>query len=155
MAYEFYDILGVAKTASDEEIKRAYRKKAMECHPDRHQGDREKEAMFKRVNEAYSTLSDTNKRARYDQRGTADDANSGMGGGFGGGVEVDLSEIFESFFGGGGGGGRRQQARAERGEDVAAEVPISFTEGILGTKQTISYRRSTLCSECHGTGAKV
>lgn len=99
MAYEFYDILDVQRDVSPEELKRAYRKKAMEVHPDRHGGDKEKEILFKEVNEAYATLSDPGKRAQYDRFGTTD-----MGGGFGGGqggfhTDMDFSDIFESFFG--------------------------------------------------------
>lgn len=101
MAYEFYSILEVSREVSAEELKRAYRKKAMEVHPDRHGGDKEKETLFKEVNEAYATLSDPQKRAHYDRFGTTD-----MGGGFGGGqggfhTDMDFSDIFESFFGGG------------------------------------------------------
>lgn len=115
MAYEFYTILEISREASAEEIKKAYRKKAMEVHPDRHGGDKEKELLFKEVNEAYATLSDPQKRAHYDRHGTSD-----MGGGFGGGqggfhTDMDFSDIFESFFGGGfqGGGARRRSGGVE------------------------------------------
>lgn len=111
MAYEFYDILEVPRDVSPEDLKRAYRKKAMEVHPDRHGGDKEKELLFKEVNEAYATLSDPQKRAHYDRHGTSD-----MGGGFGGfHTDMDFSDIFESFFGGGfqGGGARRRSGGVE------------------------------------------
>jgi len=115
MAYEFYDILGVSRDVSAEELKRAYRKKAMEVHPDRHGGSKEKETLFKEVNEAYATLSDPQKRAHYDRFGSSD-----MGGGFGGQggfhTDMDFSDIFESFFGGGfqqGGGARRRAGGVE------------------------------------------
>ncbi|HRI36721.1 MAG TPA: DnaJ domain-containing protein [bacterium] len=96
MSYEYYEILEIDRGADDATIKRAYRKKAMECHPDRHGGDKEKEAMFKRVNEAYATLSDADKRRKYDRTGTPQsDASGGFdASGF------DFSDIFESFFSG-------------------------------------------------------
>lgn len=99
MSHEFYDILGVAREASADEIKKAYRKKAMELHPDRHGGDKAKEAEFKKLNEAYSTLSDPTKKSNYDRFGTAEGMGGGFGGGFQGGFDVDLGDIFSSFFG--------------------------------------------------------
>lgn len=109
MAYEFYSILEVSREASAEEIKKAYRKKAMEVHPDRHGGDKEKELLFKEVNEAYATLSDPQKKAHYDRFGTSDMGNGGFQGGFH--TDMDFSDIFESFFGGGfGNGGTRRKA---------------------------------------------
>ena len=156
MAYEYYSTLGIDRNASPDDIKKAYRKKAMECHPDRHQGDRDQEALFKKVNEAYATLSDPQKKSRYDQRGTADDGQGGFGGfqGFGGMDGVDLSDIFESFFGGGGGGQRRGAQREQRGEDLTIETTITFAEMVEGVRQTVSYRRHSPCSTCHGTGAE-
>lgn len=155
MAYEFYSILEVAREASADEIKKAYRKKAMEYHPDRHGGDKEKEKLFKEVNEAYSTLSDAQKKAHYDRFGSVD-----MGGGFGGGqggfhTNMDFSDIFESFFGGGfqGGGARRRSSGVE-GEDIEIRVKLDFAEAMSGLKKTISYTRKVVCSECIGTGAK-
>ncbi len=97
MAYEYYEVLGISRTASDEEIKKAYRKRAMECHPDRHGGDTEKEREFKQINEAYATLSDPAKRRRYDRHGTPPDAASAGAGGFH--ADFDFSDIFDSFFG--------------------------------------------------------
>lgn len=154
MAYEFYALLEVSRDAGTDELKRAYRKKAMEYHPDRHGGDKEKEKLFKEINEAYATLSDPQKRAHYDRFGTTD-----MGGGFGGGGgfqgNVDFSDIFESFFGGGfqGGGARRRSSGIE-GEDIEVRVKLDFAEALSGTKKTVSYSRKTACSECTGTGAK-
>ncbi len=151
MAYEFYDILGVDKNATSEELKKAYRKKAMELHPDRHGGDKEKELLFKEVNEAYATLSDPGKKAQYDRFGTSD-----AGGGFGQGgfhTDMDFSDIFESFFGGGGGGARRRSSGIE-GEDIEVRVKLDFSESFSGTKKTISYTRKVVCTECSGSGAK-
>ncbi|NDK19534.1 J domain-containing protein [Candidatus Gracilibacteria bacterium] len=155
MAYEFYEILEVSRDVSAEELKRAYRKKAMEVHPDRHGGDKEKETLFKEVNEAYATLSDPQKRAHYDRFGTTD-----MGGGFGGGqggfhTDMDFSDIFESFFGGGfqGGGARRRTSGVE-GEDIEIRVKLDFSEALSGLKKTVSYSRKVVCTECSGTGAK-
>ncbi len=99
--FEYYSILEVERTASADEIKKAYRKKAMELHPDRHGGDKEKETAFKKLNEAYSVLSDTDKKSHYDRFGTMDNHGAGGFGGFGGGFDVDFGDIFSSFFGGG------------------------------------------------------
>lgn len=154
MAYEFYEILEVEHTVSAEELKRAYRKKAMECHPDRHGWDKEKEKLFKQVNEAYATLSDPQKRAHYDRFGTAD-----MGGWFGGAggfhMDMDFSDIFESFFGWGfHGNGTRRKAGSVEWEDIEVRVKLTFAEALSGTKKTISYSRKVVCQECNGTGAK-
>lgn len=150
MAYEFYDILGVSRDVSAEELKRAYRKKAMELHPDRHGGDKEKEKLFKEVNEAYATLSDPQKRAHYDRFGSSD-----MGGGQGGfHMDMDFSDIFESFFGGGFQQGPRRKAGGVEGEDIEIRVKLSFAEALSGLKKTVSYSRKVVCHECGGTGAK-
>ena len=103
MADDYYKLLGVEKSASAEEIKKAYRKQAMKYHPDRNQGDKKAEEMFKKVSNAYEVLSDPQKRATYDQYGAAAFENGGMGG-MGGGGFRDASDIFREFFGGGGGG---------------------------------------------------
>lgn len=152
MAFEFYDILGVSRDASADDLKRAYRKKAMECHPDRHAGDKDKEAEFKRVNEAYSTLSEPTQRAYYDRHGTID-PQAGQGGGFSGGFD-DLGDLFESFFNGGMGGSRRRRdPSAVAGEDVEISMSVTFEEAYAGVRKTVSYARRTACSACGGTGA--
>lgn len=161
---DYYEVLGVSKNASEDEIKKAYRKKAKEFHPDLHPGDAEAEAKFKEANEAYEVLSDSQKKARYDQFGHAGvDPNYGAGGsgayggGFGGGFDFgDLGDIFGSFFGGGFGGGRQSNPNApRRGEDVQARVTVSFEEAAKGCKRTVDINRVDTCSECHGTGAKA
>ena len=159
---DYYEVLGVSKSASDDEIKKAYRKMAKQYHPDLHPGDKEAEAKFKEVGEAYEVLSDAQKKSRYDQFGHAGvDPNFGAGGGGwgGGGVNVDfgdIGDIFSSFFGGGfGGGGRRQNPNAPRqGGDATVHVFISFEDAAKGCKQKVSVQRITHCEECGGSGAK-
>ena len=153
---DYYEVLGVGKGASDDEIKKAYRQAAKKYHPDLHPGDKEAEEKFKEVNEAYEVLSDSEKKARYDQFGHAGvDPNYGAGAGggspFGGGIDID--DIFSSFFGGFGG---RRQGRAnapQRGSDVEASVTITFAEAAKGCKKSITYNNVSTCDECHGTGA--
>lgn len=164
---DYYEVLGVSKGASEDEIKKAYRKKAKEYHPDLHPGDAEAEAKFKEANEAYEVLSDSQKKARYDQFGHAGvDPNYGAGGGggfgggfggFGGGMDFDLGDLFGSFFGGGfGGGGRQSNPNGpRRGEDVQTRVTVSFEEAAKGCKRTVDINRVDSCPECHGSGAKA
>ena len=155
MAFEFYDLLGVPRDASADDLKRAYRKKAMELHPDRHAGDKAKEAEFKRVNEAYSVLSEPTKRAYYDRHGTVE-PQGGMGGGAGFDGFSDLGDIFESFFGGGfSGGPRRRNRDAVEGEDIEIAVDISFEEAYAGVRKTERFPRRGACADCGGTGAKA
>ena len=157
---DFYEVLGVSKGASDDDIKKAYRKMAKQYHPDLHPGDKEAEAKFKEVNEAYEILSDKDKRSRYDQFGHAGvDPNFGAGGfgGFGGGYnmgDIDLGDLFGSFFGGGfGGGGQRANPNApRRGETLRASVTISFEEAAFGCEKEIMLTRSESCDTCHGSG---
>ncbi|MBR6531153.1 MAG: molecular chaperone DnaJ [Clostridia bacterium] len=163
---DYYEVLGVEKSASADEIKKAYRKKAKQYHPDLNPGDKEAEAKFKEANEAYEVLSDDQKKARYDQFGHAGvdpnygaGAGGGFGGGFGGfGDDIDLGDIFSSFFGGGGGfggGGRRANPNApRRGEDLQSTVTISFEEAAKGCKRKVDVNRVDVCSECNGTGAQ-
>lgn len=149
MAYEYYDTLGIPRDADEDAIKKAYRKKAMEHHPDRHGGDKDKEKAFKEINEAYATLSDSDKRARYDRTGTSQD--SGPGGfdtsGF------DFSDIFESFFSGG--FGRGGSTRRARGGDRETIAEISFAESVAGVRKTVTYGRTVKCHHCHGSGAET
>ncbi len=152
---DFYEVLGVQKGASDDEIKKAFRKVAKDNHPDLHPGDKEAEARFKEANEAYEVLSDKEKRARYDQFGHAGvDPSYGAGGYPGGGFDVDfgdLGDIFSSFFGG---GGRRSNPNApRRGSDVSSSVFISFEEAARGCKKQVEVNVVEPCAACHGTGA--
>lgn len=157
---DFYEVLGIQKGASEDEIKKAYRQMAKKYHPDLNPGDKEAEAHFKEVNEAYEVLSDPEKKARYDQYGHAGvDPNFGAGGGaYGADVDFgDLGDIFSSFFGGGGGfgGGRRADPNApRRGSDAAASVMLSFEEAAKGCKKKVSVQRICTCPDCNGTGAK-
>ncbi len=156
---DYYEVLGVDKNASAEEIKKAYRKSAMKYHPDRNPGDKEAEEKFKELGEAYEVLSDAEKKSRYDQFGFAGvDPNygAGQGGAYGGfGDFGDLGDIFGSFFGGGfGGGGRRSNANApRRGENVGARLELSFEEAAFGTEKEVSVQRIENCSVCNGSGS--
>ena len=158
---DYYEVLGVAKNASDEELKKAYRKLAKQYHPDRNPGDAEAEAKFKEANEAYEILSNPDKRSRYDQFGHAGvDPNYGGGGGFGGFDmgDMDLGDIFGSFFGGGFGGfggGSQQRANApQKGESLRASITISFEEAAFGCEKEIDLTRTESCDDCQGTGCQ-
>lgn len=156
---DYYEALGLTKGASDDEIKKAFRKKAKQYHPDIHPGDKEAEERFKEVNEAYSVLSDPQKKAKYDQFGHAafDPAAGGAGGGFGGfggfgGAGFDFGDIFDSFFGG---NTRSANPNAPRkGQDIEVNVTISFDEAASGVDKEISYYRTEKCDTCQGSGAK-
>ena len=157
---DYYEVLGVEKNASDSEIKRAYRKMAQKYHPDMNPGDKEAEAKFKEVNEANEVLSDPEKRARYDQFGFAgvDPNFNPNAGGFGGGFTGGFGDIFSDLFGGGfgdifGGGGSRR-AGPIQGQNVGAEVRITFEEAAFGCKKTITVSRVENCSVCGGSGCK-
>ena len=153
---DYYEVLGVSKGASDEELKKAYRKLAKKYHPDVNPGDKEAEGKFKEVNEAYSILSDQEKRARYDQFGHAGvDPNFGAGGGGFGGFDmgdIDLGDIFGSFFGGGFGGGSARRNGPQKGESLRASVTISFEEAAFGCEKELNLTRTEECEECHGSG---
>ncbi len=160
---DYYEVLGVPRTASDDEIKKAYRKLAKKYHPDMNPGDKEAEEKFKEVGEAYEVLSDADKKSRYDQFGHAGvDPNYGAGGGgFGGGGfgGVDLNDIFGDLFGGGfggfgGGTGRRQNPNApRRGADIRVSLVLSFMEAVHGCTKTVNVSRQDTCPECGGSGA--
>lgn len=155
---DYYEVLGVQKGASDDEIKKAYRACAKKYHPDLHPGDKECEEKFKEVNEAYEVLSDSDKKARYDQFGHAGvDPNYGAGAGGAGspfGQGIDIDDIFSSFFGGFGGRRSNNANAPMRGSDIETTVYISFEEAAKGCKQTINYSCVTTCDDCHGTGAQ-
>ena len=160
MNKDYYNILGVEKGASKEEIKKAFYKLAHKYHPDKKEGN---EAKFKQVNEAYQVLSDDVKRSKYDQYGSG--FESAQQGGFGGadfsggfqGANVDfdfgnLNDIFSDFFGGGMGGGRRE---TRRGRDISTEIQISFSDSIFGTDRKVLITKTSNCLMCHGSGAKT
>lgn len=159
---DYYEVLGVDKSADEQTLKKAYRKLAMKYHPDRNPGDKEAEEKFKEINEAYEVLSDSTKRQTYDQFGHAGmNGQGGFGGqGFGGqgfgGFEDIFGDMFGDIFGGGfGGGGRPRRRGPERGADMRQSIQITFEEAAFGKKTSIKVNRSEECSECHGSGAKA
>lgn len=155
---DYYEVLGVAKTASDDEIKKAYRKLAKQYHPDLNPGNKEAEAKFKEAGEAYAILSDKEKRAQYDQFGHAafDQTAGGYGGGYGGGgFGFDVSDIFESFFGGGFGGRSSGRGGPKRGADLKCSVELTFEEAAFGTEKEIALNKNVPCDTCEGTGSKT
>lgn len=157
---DYYEVLGVDKSASEDEIKKAYRKAAKQYHPDLHPGDKEAEEKFKEANEAYEVLSDAEKKAKYDRFGHAGvDPSYGAGqGGYGGfngqGFDFDLGDIFSNIFGGGfGGGGASNPNAPQRGSDTQTSVTISFEEAAKGCEREVESNRIEVCDECHGSGA--
>ncbi len=155
----YYETLGVVKTADEKTLKVAYRKLAMQYHPDRNQGDEESERKFKEIGEAYDTLKDPQKRAAYDRFGHAAFENGGMGngGGFGGfGGNGGFADIFEDIFGEMMGGGRqRRSGGRERGADLRFNMEVSLEEAFTGKTAQIRVPSSISCDECTGTGAKA
>ena len=153
---DYYEVLGVNKGASDDEIKKAFRKMSKKYHPDLHPDDKQAEASFKEVNEAYQVLSDSEKRQRYDQFGHAGvDGNAGFGGGGFGGFDMgDLGDIFGDFFGGGFGGGRARRNGPRRGSDLSEYITLTFMEAAFGCKKKINITKTERCDECGGSGAK-
>lgn len=158
---DYYELLGVTKSASQDEIKAAYRRQAIKYHPDKNPGDKNAESQFKSINEAYEVLSDANKRAAYDRFGH--DGVSGAAGaggpggfsGFGGDFgDVDLGDILGNIFGGGGGGGGRGRSRASRGEDIAVELDVTLREAYDGAKKPVNVARLQSCETCNGSGSK-
>ena len=161
---DYYEVLGVEKSASAEEIKKSYRKKAMKYHPDRNPGDKEAEEKFKELGEAYEVLSDENKRSRYDQFGFAGvDPNYGAGGaggyggsGFGGGFGGfgDFGDIFSEFFGGGGSArGAARENAPRRGENIMTSLELTFEEAAFGCEKEVATPRIENCSACSGSGS--
>ena len=158
---DYYDILGVQKGCSDEELKKAYRKLAKQYHPDLNPGDKSAEQKFKDVNEAYSVLSDADKRRKYDQfgKGAVDGSGGFGGGGYGGfGAEFDPMDIFNSFFGGGfggfGGSSSRRRNGPTKGADLKYGMTLEFMEAAFGCEKDITFSREDLCTSCKGSGAK-
>ena len=151
---DFYEVLGVPRDASDEDLKRAYRKMALKYHPDRNPGDKEAEERFKECSAAYQILSDPEKRAQYDRFGAA--AFDGQAGGFdfSGGFEDIFSGIFGDFFGQTRGGGGRGRSRARRGDDLRYNLDLGFEEAAFGCEKTIAVPRMATCESCDGDGAK-
>lgn len=172
MAKDLYEILGVSKTATDQEIKSAYRKLALKWHPDKHKGQKEAEEKFKEINQAYEILSDKKKRQQYDTFGDATGrGNGGFGGqgGFGGGqggfggFDFDMgdggggfADIFETFFGGGGARSKAKSKRgaARRGNDIEASIKISFEEAVFGCEKELEITKYDICTNCKGQGAE-
>lgn len=163
MKRDYYEILGVSKTATAEEIKKAYRKVAMQYHPDRNPGNKEAEEKFKEAAEAYEVLSDAEKRAQYDRFGHA--GVSGNGRAYGGqGMNMDDifsqfgdifgDDIFGSFFGGGGGGRRSARTRGTKGSNLRVRIKLNFEEIAKGANKTIKVKKYVTCNSCGGSGAK-
>lgn len=158
MARDYYEVLGVARGASDDEIKKAFRGLARKYHPDHNPGDKAAEERFKEIGEAYSVLSDPEKRQRYDQFGTADGPQGGAGGfggfgGFGGQSPFgDIGDIFDAFFGSGGGGARR--SGPARGDDLRVDMELTLEECFSGIERDVRVSRMENCAACHGTGGK-
>ena len=155
---DYYDVLGVNKSASPSDIKSAYRKLAVKYHPDKNPGDKTAEDKFKEASEAYGILSDKSKKENYDNFGHAAFENAGGNkGGFGGFSGADFSDIFEDFFGDFGGGGRSQRGRRSnnRGSDLRYDVSITLEDAYLGKKQNIQFSTSEKCNTCKGSGSKA
>jgi molecular chaperone DnaJ len=156
---DYYEVLGVTRDVTDQELKSAYRKQALKFHPDRNPGDQSAEEKFKEASEAYQVLSDPDKRAAYDRWGHAGvgaTAGGGFGGPFAGGV--DLGDIFGDLFGemfnmGGGGGSQPRGTRQRRGEDLRYDLTIEFEDAIFGKETEIKVRRYEVCTACTGTGS--
>lgn len=157
MSEDYYNILSVSKTATQDEIKKAYRKLAIKWHPDKNKGDAGAEEQFKKISEAYDILSDSTKRAKYDQFGHA---AFQQGGGGGGGFHSDPFDMFNSFFGGGGGGNfdsfftsdNRKKRRQTQGSDLKIDIEVKLSEIIDDVHRTIKFNRNGKCGSCNGTG---
>lgn len=162
---DYYEILGVSKSSTAEEIKKSYRKVAMQYHPDRNPGDKSAEERFKEAAEAYEILSDQDKRAQYDRYGHAGVSGNGRGGGYGGGMNMEDifsqfgdifgEDIFGSFFGGGArGGGGQRRARGTRGSNLRIKLKLNYEEIAKGVTKSIKVKKYVSCTVCGGSGAK-
>ncbi|MBS1917481.1 MAG: molecular chaperone DnaJ [Bacteroidetes bacterium] len=161
---DYYEVLGVAKNASQDEIKKSYRKVAMQYHPDRNPGDKAAEEKFKEAAEAYEVLSDSDKRAQYDRFGHAGMSNNGRGGFGGGGMNMDDifsqfgdifgDDIFGSFFGGGRRGSGGGRTRGVRGSNLRVKIKLTYEEIAKGVSKNIKVKKYVVCNTCHGSGAK-
>ena len=159
--HDYYELLGVSRDASPKEIKKAYRKKAVEFHPDKHKGDKGMEEKFKEVSEAYEVLKDADKKAAYDRYGHAAFEQGGAGMRGAGGGFHDPFDIFREVFGGsafddffGGGGSSRSSSSSQAGSDLRYDIEISLVEAFKGVEKEISYRTAVACDHCHGSGAE-
>jgi len=153
MKRDYYDVLGVSRSASDEELKKAYRKLALRYHPDKNPGDREAEERFKEIGEAYAVLCDAERRVKYDRFGHAALEQGGLGGfDFSAGFEDILGDLFGDFFGTSRGRGGRTRAR--RWQDLQYQLEVTFEEAARGFEKTLSIPRLTPCATCGGSGAK-
>ncbi|MBI5533020.1 MAG: molecular chaperone DnaJ [Deltaproteobacteria bacterium] len=150
---DYYEVLGIARTAASDEIRKAYKQAALKYHPDRNPNDKEAEGKFKEATEAYSVLSDDEKRRRYDQFGH--EGLEGMGGFDFSQVDIfsHFQDLFSEFFGGFGGGGGRSRRGPQRGQDLRIQQRITLQESVLGCKKEISVRSPVRCSSCDGSGA--
>jgi molecular chaperone DnaJ len=155
---DYYDVLGINKGSTSEEIKSAYRKLAVKYHPDKNPDNKSAEDKFKEASEAYGVLSDSNKKGNYDSFGHAafENGGGGQGGGFGGFGSTDFSDIFEDFFGDFGGGRRSSRGRSanNKGSDLRYDLSISLEEAYSGKKQDIQFSSSDKCNTCKGSGSK-
>ncbi len=150
MEIDYYELLEISRTADKDTIKKAYRKLALQFHPDRNQGNAEAEAKFKLINEAYEVLSDDEKRSVYDRYG-----REGLkSGGFGGFEDFDLGDIFSSFFGGGFGGGKRQASQEAYNANLGVLLNLSFKEAVFGCEKSVEFSYKSACKACKGTGSK-
>lgn len=155
---DYYEVLGVSKSAENGEIKRAYRKLALQFHPDRNPGNHEAEELFKEASEAYEVLSDPQKRQIYDNYGHQGLEGTGFSG-FGGMDDIfsSFGDIFEEFFGGFGDfgfGSRRGRTRAKMGSDLREDISVSFEESVFGTEKEVNVKKAALCDECSGSGSE-
>lgn len=146
MRTDYYDILGVSRNVSDEELKRAYRRLALKHHPDRNPGDKEAEEMFKEISQAYAVLSDPQKKARYDSFGATDDAGTVFDFGFGGNFDSVFNDLFSDFF-----GTPRQRQRARKGEDLRYNLEIEFEEAVFGVEKELEIPKEERCPSCKGS----